>query len=200
MNAFIGCTSLTSVIISTSVTSIGIQAFSNCTSLTSIVIPTSVISIGDWVFSNCSSLTDIQVESGNLSYSSENGILFNADKTVLVRYPEGKKETTYVIPSGVTRIGDGAFSYCSSLTSVTIGNGVTSIGWSAFRDCTSLTSVTIPDSVTSIGSDAFSGCTSLESVRFEGTVAEWNSVDKGSLWKHNCPFTEVVCSDGTVTV
>ena len=62
------------------------------------------------------------------------------------------------------------------------------------------TSVTIPDSVTSIGSDAFRDCYSLEPVRFEGTVAEWNSVDKGSSWKYNCPFTEVVCSDGVVEV
>ena len=61
-------------------------------------------------------------------------------------------------------------------------------------------SVTIPDSVTSIGSDAFYNCDSLTSVTFEGTVAEWNSVDKGSLWKHNCPFTEVKCSDGSVPV
>ena len=62
------------------------------------------------------------------------------------------------------------------------------------------TSVTIPDSVTSIGSDAFSGCTSLESVRFEGTVAEWNAVYKGSQWNDYSPFTEVKCSDGVVEV
>ncbi|MDO5311727.1 MAG: leucine-rich repeat domain-containing protein, partial [Clostridia bacterium] len=64
----------------------------------------------------------------------------------------------------VTSIGVSAFSWCSSLTSVTIPDGVTSIGNSAFEDCSSLTIVTIPDSVTSIGSYAVSGCSSLTSV------------------------------------
>ena len=100
----------------------------------------------------------------------------------------------------MTRIGDDAFSKCNSLTSVTIPNGVTSIGWGAFRDCTSLTSVTIPDSVTSIGISAFRDCYSLESVRFEGTVEQWHEVVKGNSWNYDCPFTEVVCSDGVVEV
>ena len=51
----------------------------------------------------------------------------------------------------VTSIGDYAFAYCDSLTSVTIPDSVTSIGNRAFYDCSGLTSVTIPDGVTSIG-------------------------------------------------
>src|SRR5665213_1916330 len=55
----------------------------------------------------------------------------------------------------VTRIGDKAFYYCSSLTSVAIPNSVTSIGDFAFWECRGLTSVTIPNSVISIGDFAF---------------------------------------------
>ena len=62
--------------------------------------------------------------------------------------------TTY----SVTSIGDYAFYYCSSLTSITIPNSVTSIGEGAFYGCSSLTSITIPNSVTSIGDYAFNGC------------------------------------------
>ena len=68
------------------------------------------------------------------------------------------------IPNSVTRIGLGAFSYCSGLTSVTIPNSVTSIGDSAFYGCSALTSVTIPNSVTSIGRAAFSECPDLTDV------------------------------------
>lgn len=68
------------------------------------------------------------------------------------------------IPNGVTSIGDCAFYNCRSLESLTISNGVTSIGDSAFSSCSSLESLTIPDGVTSIGDRAFDGCRSLESI------------------------------------
>ena len=70
----------------------------------------------------------------------------------------------------VTSVGEKAFWYCTSLTSVTIPNSVTSIGRYAFWNCSSLTSVTIPNSVTSIGYGVFAGCTSLTSVTIPNSV------------------------------
>ena len=191
--AFGNCRCLANITIPNGVTSIGEEAFKNCDSLTSITIPDSVTSIGDHAFYDCSSLTSINVADANRYYSDEDGGLFNKEKTELIRYPEGKSESTYAIPDSVTSIGDSAFSdcisltsitipdsvtslgdhaffKCDSLTSITIGNGVTSIGCDAFGSCTSLASVTIPESVTSLGEFAFSGCSRLASVTIPDSV------------------------------
>ena len=175
--AFYYCISLTSITIPDSVTSIGGCAFEYCSSLTSITIPDSVTSIGWDAFDGCEKLTQINVDTANTVYSSVNGVLFSKDKTELIRYPEGKADTSYAIPNGVTNIGDWAFHDCNSLTSITIPDGVTNIGNWAFRNCRSLTSITIPDSVTVIGDDAFHVCRKLNQINVDTANTAYSSVN-----------------------
>ena len=114
IEAFYGCSGLTSIVIPNSVTNIGSDAFYGCSgltsivipNLTSIVIPNSVTNIGDCAFYGCSGLTSI------------------------------------VIPNSVTNIGSEAFYGCSGLTSIVIPNSVTNIGSEPFGGCSGLTSIT----------------------------------------------------------
>ena len=78
--------------------------------------------------------------------------------------------TSITIPNSVTSIGDGAFYLCRSLTSITIPNSVTEIGAAVFFECSSLTSISIPNSVTSIGDYAFSNCSRLTSITIPNSV------------------------------
>ena len=183
-SAFGGCANLSSITIPSSVTSIGNWAFKDCTSLASVTIPSSVTETGYCAFSGCTSLTAINVATGNQNYVSVNGVLYNKDKTTIMRYPAGKKDKNYRISDGVTSIEGSAFSDCTSLTSITIPDGVTSIGDSAFEGCASLTSITIPDGVTSIRDSTFEGCTSLTNITIPDGVrslGNWTFEDCKSL-------------------
>ena len=125
-------------------------------------------------------------QSGDLYYN------ITSDSTVEVTYQYDWASnnyaalTTATIPEtvthnsinySVTSIGDLAFLYCSSLTSITIPNSVTSIGNYAFYNCFYLTSITIPNSVTSIGSYAFIA---------SGIYNDESNWENGVLYISNC--------------
>jgi len=153
---------LASITIPNSVTTIGASAFLNCRSLTYVTIPSGVTTIDASAFNSCRNLTAINVSPDNANYSSEDGILFNKDRTTLIFYPGGK-QGVYTIPNGVTTIGNSAFMGGNDNLVITIPNSVTRIESSAFY-YSRLRSITIPSSVTSIGGLAFSGCHLLMSV------------------------------------
>ena len=186
--AFLNCSSLNDIIIHDSVTSIGNNAFGCCKSLTNIAIPGSVTSIGGSAFSGCESLSSVVIPesvvnlngnpfcrwNGELKCLSpyfiyDNKVLFNKDKSKIIAFRD-ENTTSYIIPDGVTSIGDWAFNGCSGLADIVIPDSVTSIGDWAFNGCSGLADIVIPDSVTSIGDYAFGDCSSLSSVVIPDSV------------------------------
>ena len=182
LGAFAYCTSLTSVNIPNSVTEIGNWAFALCKSLTSVSIPDSVTKIGNDAFlkspfkevripKNCTEFygfdvtVNIIIDENNPYYFNYQDFIFkfiDNENICLFKYQGDDSEVQ--IPEivnykgkdyKVIEIGNCAFYYCQSLTSVTIPDSVTSIGNSAFAYCESLTSITIPNSGTSIGKHVF---------------------------------------------
>jgi len=190
--AFSGCTSLTSVSISSGVTTIGNYAFRNCNSLTSITFEqgSKLDSIGTSAFSGCTSLPSIDMPNGVTSISAS-------------AFTYCTSLTSVAIPNSVKSIGNCTFYRCSGLKSVTIGSGVTNIGDNVFHSCSSLTSMTvdssnttydsrnncnaiikteenvlvygcsnttIPNNITTIGAKAFYSCDNLTSISIPNNI------------------------------
>ena len=149
-------------IIPPSVTEIEESAFFGCSSLARISIPESVTEIGEDAFSGCSSLKRITVSKDNNVYDSREdcNAIIHTESNTLIR---GCENT--IIPPSVTKIGNWAFSHCSSLTSITIPPSVTEIAKSAFYGCSSLTEVRIPKGC-EVSESAFDGCPNVQIVRY----------------------------------
>ena len=111
----------------------------------------------------CNSLQEYIVESGNSSYSVEDGVLFDANKSKLISYPVGKQNTLYQIPSSVKEIGENAFDH-AKVSEISIPRSVTTIGSGGFAGA-EITTLTIPDSVKNLGSYICEGCTNLQTVK-----------------------------------
>ena len=176
--------SCTSINLPNSVTSIGNFAFRGNIDLKYINIPESVTSIGHGSFSGDytsyvsgsvrSFPVDIDVSEKNMYFCSENGILFNKDKTEILSYASVIRD--YTIPNSVQSVKDYAFYY-SGITSINIPSSVTSIGQSAFYGCR-LTDLYVPSSVTSIGQSAFYTNKNLSNVVIDGQITK---VDKSTF-------------------
>ncbi len=174
--AFDSCKNITSIVLPATVKDIQMYAFENCSNLTGITIPKSVTNMDASVFNTCPKLTGIWVDKENTVYSSDAfGVLFNKDKSALLRAPMALADP-YNIPDNVKTISDRAFFGCVNLTEITIPDGITTLNQQTFSSCTSLTTVSLPKSVTGIGYEAFRDCAALKKVNYTGATEDWKQI------------------------
>ena len=151
------------------VISISSEAFYKCVAVVNISIPQSVKNIEDGAFRDCIGLMNFFVETGNLNFLSENGVLYNKEKSVLLCCPAGTSGD-FTVSADVVDIGNYAFYNCYNLTNIFLYDGVKTIGDSAFFFCTSLTQVALPNSINSLGTKAFYNCTGLTGVTLSDNI------------------------------
>lgn len=147
-------------------------SFRNVINLNSLMIPASVNQISDSAIMGCQDLVSIAVADDNSVYASDDGILYDKNKTLLILCPQAK--TNVIIPATVITIRNSAFSFCGTIISINIPESVTSIGTWAFSGCSNLNTVTIPGSVTTIGDGAFNNCSSLTEITIPESVTAIN--------------------------
>lgn len=170
--AFSAFTRVREITLPDSVKTIGERAFPPYAALGALRIPAGVTEISPEAFVSCHKLREIVVDEKNPSYASENGVLFNKDKTALLCCPPAGGGTAYIVAPQVTRIGDLAFSDCGRLTRIDLPEGVAEIGDCAFEYCTALTEMTLPEGVARIGFGAFINCDQLTKVVLPDSAAQ----------------------------
>lgn len=165
-------------------------AFVNSVNLESVTVPASVASMGESAFFN-SSIKSFEVATENAVYSSENGVLFNKNKTVLIQYPICNDAESYTVPSGVAEIAGSAFHNSLNLKSVVISEGIQALGDESFYYCDNLEYVHIPSTVTEIGADIIDNTNAYICSDSENSYAKTYADENG--------FDFSVCTGHTVT-
>ena len=177
------------------VTRIADGAFSGYQLTDTLYLPASLQEIGTAALSRCYGLAAIKVDGACPAFTAADGVLYDKDKRVLLRYPSAKASqrfnvprsveeiapdafcenyelTTLTLPDSLVRIGDRAFSGCSFLRSVSFPGGLLSIGEQAFLSCSRLQQLSLPDGLESLGGQAFAYCYELSSLELPSRLQE----------------------------
>lgn len=154
------------------VVALGDTLLTQCQWLVDVTLPSTLMGLGNATFAGCTELSNFYVAEGNTYFESVDGVLYAEERSYLVRYPIGRKETEITVPDGVTDIGYVAFGYSNTLETIHLPDSVTSIGAWAFAECPKLNHVIVPDQVKTISDFTFYGCKALDDIIVPDTLTE----------------------------
>lgn len=173
-----------------------------------IIVSSGITALGDFLFESCDNIKTVSLAStvtsiGASAFSSTGleEITIPASVKSIGEYAfKGTKLTDITIPESVTSMGYYIFSSCMKLKTVKINGSVISSYTFAF--CYALSSLTISVNCKSIGSNIIAYCQYLDTINYEGTIAQWNSIQKPDNWissadhNYNGYLKKIQCSNG----
>ncbi len=216
-DAFYKCTSLESIVIPEGVSALG-TVFDSCTSLERVTLPVSLTQLGviGNPFRNCTNLLEIHYNGTEKQWNSISKgrtwdyhtgyyTVYCTDNSFYKTCTDGSHWVFNTNGDGTCSLSvNGQFASTSAVSIPSVspsGDAVTSIEQYAFGNfstsCTSLITVVIPNTVTTIGAFAFINCP-ISTINFNGTIDEWNTIEKGEDWDLYTSDYTIYCTDGTI--
>ncbi len=195
------CTGVTSIDLPEGLRYIDSRAF-EMTSLTEITIPASVEYLSGNPFEYCYLLTNVSVESGNLHYHVKDNMLIETATKTLIWATDPRLIPTDGSIVAIRGAFVGMSSFCPEISDLVISDSIVRIECNSFWGAVNLETLTLFNTLEYIGAKAFESCGRLTDIYFNGTVAEWDAIEKGEDWisiYEGCDVT-VHCTDGDVVI
>ena len=220
--AFFEMEHLSEIYIPASVRNIGTVAFNMCTSLSNITVDsanTAYMSInGDLYSIDGKILLQYAIGKTDTTFVLADGVERIADQAFayaeyleIVVLPDcieeiGKSAFYFCenlrevnLPDNISVIAYEAFAFCRSLVSVNISDKVTNIYDRTFYCCESLETITFGNGITDIGDYVLDGCYNITTVNYNGTMEQWNAINKGYAFERDLRNCTVYCTDGEIS-
>lgn len=147
------------------------DAFDGCDNLRDISLPMEMEHLPLPELRRLRSLEAIRVSPQHAAFSSQDGILYNKEKTELVDCPVARSKPVYV-PDTVRKIADSAFSGCEKIREINLPAHLETIEDYAFAHCKSLHHMQLPDSLSFIGTHALTACRQLRAIHLSPNITE----------------------------
>lgn len=122
------------------------------------------------------------------------------DLDILVnKYEDG--QGVIILKHDLETIMPNTFAATTKLETIVLPNSLTNVSNMCFYQDTNLKSVELGENITIIDFNAFGFCSSLQTIKYNGTKAQFTSIQKGLNWKYSVPTDcMVVCNDGSFPI